>query len=60
MAINLDEGDYESKVYLTGGSTSLYVSENNIYLTTMKSVDYYEMVNLMIEEVLFEILPSSE
>ncbi|MFA5020395.1 MAG: beta-propeller domain-containing protein [Candidatus Pacearchaeota archaeon] len=60
MAINLDNGEYESKVYLTGGSTSLYVSENSIYFTTIKSIGYHEIIDKRIEEVYFEILPNSE
>ncbi len=38
MAIDLDDGDFESKVYLTGNTWTLYVSENNIYLTGNKVI----------------------
>jgi uncharacterized secreted protein with C-terminal beta-propeller domain len=60
MAINLENGDYNSEVYLTGYSGTIYVSENNIYLTRNKQMRYEDKFNMMIEEVYSKVLPTSE
>jgi len=39
-AIDVDDGDFDSKVYLTGGTRTLYVSQDNIYLTYQKRFNF--------------------
>ncbi len=36
MAINIENGDLNSEIYLTGGTSTIYVSQDNIYLTHQK------------------------
>lgn len=60
LAVNLEDGEHESKTYLTGASHNIYVSEDNIYLTYLKRIrssDYFEE---MVETVYKKILPASE
>ena len=58
MAIDLDNNDFESKVFLTDSARTLYVSQDNIYLTHMKSFDYETYAEDLAEEVYFPILSS--
>ena len=60
MALNVKEGDFENKVYLTGGSGTIYVSENNIYLTNQKYINYEEYLSDYAEQVVYEILPNKK
>ncbi|MAG07506.1 hypothetical protein CMI46_01700 [Candidatus Pacearchaeota archaeon] len=60
MAVDLDDGDFESKVYLTGNTWNLYVSENNIYLTGNKYISGEDYFDRLIEDVLLDILPRAE
>jgi uncharacterized secreted protein with C-terminal beta-propeller domain len=59
-AIDVDDGDFESKVYLTGGTRTIYVSMDNIYLTYQKRFDYSNYVKLYAEEVAYPLLPSDK
>ncbi len=59
-AVNINNGDFESKAYLLGNSYTLYVSEDNIYLTGRKSFDYDDYADKFINEVVIKILPFSE
>ncbi len=56
-SINLNSGDFNTETYLLGTSYTMYVSENNIYLTQFKSASYEETIDIMIEDVYMEILP---
>jgi len=56
-AINLDSGEFDTETYLLGTSYTMYVSENNIYLTQFKSASYEDYMDIMIEDVYMEILP---
>ena len=58
MAIDLDNNDFESKVYLTDYSRTLYVSQDNIYLTHQKQFDYTTYAEDLAKEVYFPLLPS--
>ncbi len=60
VAINLDDADMNSKVYLTGGSGVIYVSEDNIYLTNTKYVSEFELYEEIINEVIVDVLPKAE
>jgi uncharacterized secreted protein with C-terminal beta-propeller domain len=60
LAINIQDGDYNSETYLAGRSNVIYVSEDNIYLTYTKRInpqDYYEE---LIDEVILPLLPSKQ
>lgn len=56
-SINLESGNFDTETYLLGTSYTMYVSENNIYLTQYKSASYDDYMDIMIEEVYLEILP---
>ncbi len=56
-ALNIEDGKYENKVYLTGYSNVIYVSEKNIYFTTDKRVDYNSFVKDYAETVALKVLP---
>ncbi|MEN9626242.1 MAG: hypothetical protein RL557_570 [archaeon] len=59
-ALALDNGELTHKTYLTGSSTAVYVSEKNIYLTTVKQQDYNDYVTRFIDEVARPLLPASD
>jgi len=59
-AINLDNNEINSKVYLIGYSTEMYVSQDNIYLTYLKRISSEDYNNEFIEEVYLPILPQKE
>ena len=54
-AINLDNNDLNSKVYLTGQTGTVYVSQDNIYLSYQKRLSWKEHNERMIKEVYLEI-----
>jgi len=58
-AINLDNNDVNTKVYLTGGTGQEYVSLDNIYLTYVKSYDYNDYNDKMLKEVYLAVAPDS-
>ena len=60
MAINIDNGEYNSKVYLTGSASTIFVSENNVYLTNPKSIEHDDYTNRLINDVYIELLPFAE
>ncbi len=59
-AVNVESGETDNKVYLTGYTGEIYVSQNNIYLTYQKRMSYEEKFGRMIEEVYYKIMPDSE
>ena len=59
-SINLNNGKHNSEVYLTGYSASIYVSQNNIYLTRNKYIKSEDKFNQQIEEVYYKVLPKTE
>ncbi len=56
MAINLDNLEYNGNVFLLGSSTSVYVSENAIYLTSSKTYDYSKVQEGALN-IILEVLP---
>ena len=59
-AININNGDVNTKVFLMGYSSNIYVSQDNIYLTYAKQISpkvYYERFT---DEVIIPVLPSKE
>ncbi len=59
-ALDLEKGDFESKVYLMDSGGSVYVSEDNIYLTYQKYIDYNTRMDMMINDGILPILPENE
>ena len=59
MEINIKNGNFDSQVYLTGSTQTIYVSENNIYLTGIKYLPYEDYFSRMVE-VYLKILPDNE
>ncbi len=58
-SINVKNGDIESKIYMTGASNNIYVSENNIYLTYTKWISGREYWEKSIEEAIMPLLPEN-
>lgn len=56
MAINLDNLEYSGDVFLLGSSSSIYVSENAIYLTSSKTYDYLKVQEESLN-IILEVLP---
>jgi len=59
MAIDIDDGDFNSEVYLTGSTRTIYVSQDNIYLTQQKRMNYENYVEEIAEQVYFPLLPEA-
>jgi inhibitor of cysteine peptidase len=57
MTININSGDFNSEVYLTGDTGNLYVSKNNIYLTYPRWIDADDYAEIYAEDVAFPLLP---
>jgi len=57
-AVDISDGDYNGEVYLTGSSRTIYVSEDNIYLSYMKTVDYDDYAEQFASEVALKVLPA--
>ncbi len=60
MSINIKEDEFENKIYLTGGTSNIYVSSDNIYLTYTRSISTKEYFEKFVEEVIILLLPPSE
>jgi inhibitor of cysteine peptidase len=58
-SINLEDGEFNNEVYLIGYTTTLYASENNIYLTSTEYMDHDEYQTKIIENAVLPILPGS-
>jgi inhibitor of cysteine peptidase len=56
VSVNVNNGDVNNKVYLTGGSSHIYVSEKNIYLTHVKRIDNDHYSEEYAEKVAFVLL----
>jgi uncharacterized secreted protein with C-terminal beta-propeller domain len=60
LSMNIENEDVQNKVYLTGATGTIYVSEENIYLTSEKRISYGDYYNRTIEEVIAPLLPLEE
>ena len=60
LAFNINTGDYQTQNYLTGSSYTVYVSEDNIYLTYTKQISEQSYFEEMVEKVIIPILPAKE
>ena len=58
-SLNVKTGEFNDKVYLTGYSGTIYVSQNSIYLAYEKRISQKDYLDGMIREVL-PILPTEE
>ncbi len=58
MAVNIENEEFNSKVYLTGSTNTIFISQDNIYLTYQKTADYKEYAKKIAEEVYYPILSS--
>jgi uncharacterized secreted protein with C-terminal beta-propeller domain len=59
-SFDISGSDFKNKVYLTGGTGSIYVSENNIFMTYTKTFDYKDYAKSFSEDVALKLLPDSE
>ncbi len=59
-SINLGDGGFDSEVYLIGYTSTVFVSENNIYLTSQKRVAVNDYLDRYADSVLKEVLLSEE
>ena len=57
ISLNVENGALNSEVYLTGYSSNIYVSQDNIYLTYTKTFDSRDYIEKMIKEVIVRALP---
>ena len=57
VAINVDSGTALNKAFLVPYSESLYVSQNNIYLTYTKWLDYRDFFDKFVDEVIVPAFP---
>jgi uncharacterized secreted protein with C-terminal beta-propeller domain len=55
-AVNIENGELNNKVYLTGSTNNIFFSQDNIYLTYHKTVNYKEYTKKIAEEVYYPIL----
>ena len=54
--ISLENNEVNNKVYLTGSTSIIYVSQNNIYLTYQKTTDYKKYAEQIAESVYYPLL----
>jgi inhibitor of cysteine peptidase len=54
--INVKNGDFDNEVYLTGRTNNVFVSQDNIYLTYTKYVNYEEYSKEIAEQVYLPLL----
>jgi len=55
-AINVDDGEFNNKVFLTGASQNIYISKDNIYLTYSRRFDYKEYASSFSKQVALPVL----
>jgi len=60
IALDIKNGDFNKKVYLTGGTSNIFVSLENIYLTNMKTVNERDLMEGTIKEAIILMLPDDK
>jgi uncharacterized secreted protein with C-terminal beta-propeller domain len=60
MAINVNQDEANVKTYLTGATSNIYVSQDNIYLSYTKNLPYRDYMRKYIDEVILPLMPDSE
>lgn len=58
LAIDVQDGRFKSQTYLTGASHTVYISEDNIYLTYSKRLSQKVYFEELVKEVIIPLLPS--
>lgn len=58
VSLNLENQDINKKVYLTGYTSTVYVSEDGIYLTYSKRMNYNNYNEKLLNEAIIPSLPS--
>jgi uncharacterized secreted protein with C-terminal beta-propeller domain len=58
-SINLNSMNVNTQVYLVGGTGTIYVSENNIFLTYLKQESYHDYVRGYADEIAIKVLPDN-
>ena len=59
VSVNIkdDEEDVIDKIFTLGNTQTMYVSKNNIYITYQQNRNNYKIMQQIIDEVVFPILP---
>jgi len=60
LSVNIEDYTYDSETYLLGSSYTIFVSEDNIYLTGSKRLKNEDYFGELVEEVLLPILPEKQ
>ncbi len=60
MALDIEKGEFNSEIYLTGGTSDIYVSQDNIYLTYTKTINGKAYYTQIIEEVFIPLVLKAE
>jgi len=59
-SIGIENGNFNTEVYLTGYTGGIYVSKDNVYLTFTKNIRMDEYYKRYVDEVLIPLLSPSE
>jgi len=59
LAVNVDDQTYNSETYLLGSSYTIYVSKNNLYLTSLKTIRQQDYFKEAIDKVIRPLLPTN-
>ena len=59
-AIQIDGDNFANKVYLVGSSGNLFVSQDNIYFTYGKYMNYIDYTQRLVDDVYLKILPEDK
>ena len=60
LSLNIENYDFEVKTYLTGYSSVIFVSQDNIYLSYTKYISQEERIEKMVELVFTPLMPEFE
>ncbi len=60
IALNIETGDFKTETYLTGYSTNIFVSQDNVYLTYTKYINNADKLEKMVENVFIPLMPDFE
>jgi len=60
LSIDINNNDLKKQTYLTGGTNTIYVSQNNIYLTYEKRITYENYMEDYTKEIAEELIDKKE
>ncbi len=60
ISLNVEDGTFNNKVYLTGYASNIYVSKDNVYLTYTKRASYRDYIKRFAEEVAIPLFSDGE